>query len=197
MFTRTESFRQFIRYYPGVSLITGACLFVFTLLHISILPGKNLFTLLSGVNLLIDNGEYWRLFTPIFVHASFPHLLFNCFTLIIIGPSLENLMGTMRFLLLFFLSGILANVLTFLAMPLMYVHVGASGAIFGLFGCYAYILLYRKEIMSKQNAQTILVLIIIGVVMTFFQTSINIMGHIGGLLIGLAFSPLLFPKNRE
>jgi len=195
MFTRSESFSQFIRFYPAVSLITAICAVLYAATILPILPAIDIFTALSGVNFLISEGEYWRLVTPIFMHASFTHILFNVFTLIIIGPGIESLAGTRRFALLFLLSGILANVLTLLTMPPMYVHVGASGAIFGLFGCYAYILLYKKHLMSRQNSQTIFALIAISVVLSFMQPSVNVVGHIGGLACGFLLAPLFLNKK--
>ena len=120
MFTRSESFSQFIRFYPAVSLITAICAVLYAATVLPILPAIDIFTALSGVNFLISEGEYWRLVTPIFMHASFTHILFNVFTLIIIGPGIESLAGTRRFALLFLLSGILANVLTLLTMPPMF-----------------------------------------------------------------------------
>lgn len=196
MFTRTESFQQFLRYYPGVSILTGICIALFIITSLPLFPGRDLYTLLSGVNFFIAEGEYWRLVTPIFLHVGFSHLLFNCFSLIIIGPGLEQILGTSKFILFFMLSGILANLFTFFAEPLMYAHVGASGSIYGLFGCFTYIIFFRKDLISPQNSQTILALIIIGVVMSFFQSSINITGHIGGLIIGFALARLLV-TNRQ
>ncbi len=196
MFTRTESFKQFLRYYPGVSVLTGICIALYIITFLPLFPGRDLYTLLSGVNFFIAEGQYWRLVTPIFLHVGFSHLLFNCFSLIIIGPGLEQILGTSKFILFFMLSGILANLFTFFAEPLMYAHVGASGSIYGLFGCYAYIIFFRKDLISPQNSQTILALIIIGVVMSFFQSSINITGHIGGLIIGFALAWLLVTNRK-
>ena len=195
MFTRTESFQQFIRFYPGVSLLTAVCITLYILTSFPLIPSRDLFTLLSGFNLYIAEGQYWRLVTPIFIHSGFSHLLFNCFSLIIIGPGLENIVGTFRFTVLFLLSGIFANILTFFAEPLMYAHVGASGSIYGLFGCFAYIVFFRKDLISPQNSQVVLALIIIGLVMSFFQSSINITGHLGGLITGFALARLLV-NNR-
>ena len=195
LFTRTESFQQFIRFYPAVSVLTAICIILFIVTSLPLFPDRDLYTLLSGVNLFIAEGEYWRLVTPIFLHIGVAHLLFNCFTLILIGPGLETMLGSIRFTLLFLLSGILANVLTYYTEPLMYAHVGASGSIYGLFGCYAYMIFFRKDLLSPQNSQVILILIIIGLVMSFLQSSINITGHIGGLIIGFALSRILL-TNR-
>ncbi|MDQ7862811.1 rhomboid family intramembrane serine protease [Peribacillus frigoritolerans] len=76
----------------------------------------------------MDNGGV--LITPIFLHSTFTHLLFNGFSLAIFGPFLEKLLGAFKFSIFFLSTGILANIATFLINPLTYNHVGASGAIF-------------------------------------------------------------------
>jgi membrane associated rhomboid family serine protease len=78
--------------------------------------------------------EPWRFLTAIFCHASFPHLLYNLFALILFGLILENLIGSGKFLTLFFGAGILANLI---AVNFYSASLGASGAIFGIIGCLA------------------------------------------------------------
>ena len=68
MFTRTESLREFIRFYPIVSLIITIHILLYLLTAMPVFPSRYMFELLSGVNLYIVNGEYWRLITPIFMH---------------------------------------------------------------------------------------------------------------------------------
>ena len=66
-----------------------------------------------GHNGAIANGEWWRFFTPMFLHAGIMHILFNMFCLFVFGPELEKIIGKMRFLTLYLLSGIFANVATY------------------------------------------------------------------------------------
>ncbi|MDQ0273212.1 rhomboid family intramembrane serine protease [Cytobacillus purgationiresistens] len=184
MFIRTESFKEFIRFYPIVTWIIAINIVLYLLTVLPILPSGWLMNLFAGVNLNIVMGEYWRLVTPIFMHNGFAHLLFNSFSLVLFGPALERLIGKVRFLLVYFISGIGANVATLILEPLTYMHVGASGAIFGLFGFFTSIIVFRRDLLSRQNTQLVLTITIIGIVMTFMQANINVTAHLFGLLAG-------------
>jgi rhomboid protease GluP len=184
MFTRTESLRDFIRLYPVISIIIAIHIILYLLTALPILPARFIFELLSGVNLYIVNGDYWRLVTPIFMHAGFAHMLFNSFSLVLFAPALEQLLGKTKFILLYLVTGIAANIATLVLEPLTYTHVGSSGAIFGLFGFYISIIMFRKAMMSRENSQTIMTIAIIAVIMTFVQSNINITAHIFGMLSG-------------
>ncbi|WP_053361386.1 rhomboid family intramembrane serine protease [Bacillus sp. FJAT-27251] len=194
MFTRTESFGEFILFYPVISLIILIHLLVFLATSLPILPGNEIFSLLAGVNLYIMEGEIWRLATPIFVHSGFAHLLFNSFSLVLFGPALERMLGKPRFLAVYLISGIAANAATLLLEPPAYVHVGSSGAIFGLFGFYISMAMYQKHMLSREGSQTILTIAAISVVMTFIQPNINITAHIFGLIAGFLIGRLSFKK---
>lgn len=184
MFTRTESFREFLRFYPIVSIIITIHIALYLCTLLPIFPNYWFFETLSGVNLYIFEGEYWRLITPIFVHAGFSHLLFNSFSLVLFGPGLERMLGGGRFLFVYLTSGIIANIATLMLEPLTYTHVGSSGAIFGLFGYYIALILFKKHMLSKQNSQIIITICVISLIMTFVQPNINITAHLFGLLGG-------------
>jgi len=195
MFTRTESFRDFVRFYPIVTLIISIHILLYLATTIPFFPSRYMFELLSGVNLYIVNGEYWRLVTPIFMHASFAHMLFNSFSIVLFGPALEQLLGRTKFTLLYLATGIAANIATLSLEPLTYTHVGSSGAIFGLFGFYIAIIIFRKAMLSRENSQTIMTIAIIGIVMTFVQSNINITAHIFGLIAGFLIGAAIFNKR--
>ncbi len=184
MFARTESFREFIRLYPVVSVIVAIhiCLYLLTILPI--FPNYWFFEHFSGVNLYIIEGEFWRLLTPTFMHSDFPHMLFNSFSLVLFGPALERMLGGGRFLFVYLASGIIANLATLALEPLTYTHVGSSGAIFGLFGYYIAMIVFQNKRLSKENAQIIITLCVVSLIMTFIQPNINITAHLFGLLGG-------------
>lgn len=188
MFTRTESFRDFIRFYPIVSTIIAIHFALYLCTVLPFLPNYWFKSTLSGVNLYIIDGEFWRLVTPIFIHGGFTHVLFNSFSLVLFGPALEQMLGKGKFLFVYLTSGLIANVATLFLEPLTYIHVGSSGAIFGLFGFYISIIVFRKHLLSQQNSQVILTICALSFVMTFLQPNINITAHIfgflGGFLIG-------------
>jgi rhomboid protease GluP len=197
MFTRTESFREFIRFYPVVSIIIAIHLILYLLTALPIFPNFWFKATFSGVNLYVMEGEFWRLVTPIFMHGGFTHVLFNSFSLVLFAPALERLLGKGKFILVYLVSGILANVATLLLEPLTYVHVGSSGAIFGLFGYYISIILFRKHMLSQQNSQIILIICALSLIMTFIQPNINITAHIFGLLGGLLLGAIFNHKKRD
>ncbi|XJZ27579.1 rhomboid family intramembrane serine protease [Bacillota bacterium Lsc_1132] len=184
MFTRTENFREFIRYYPIVSLIIAIHIGLYLLTVLPFFPNNWLVETFSGVNLYIMEGEVWRLITPTFLHTGFSHMLFNSFTLVLFGSALERMLGKGKFLVVYLISGFFANLATLLIEPLTYTHAGSSGAIFGLFGYYLSIILFRKHWLTKENAQIILTLTAISIIMTFVQPNINISAHLFGLLSG-------------
>lgn len=185
MFTRTESLREFLRFYPVVSIIVAIHLILFICTILPIFPNTWFIETLSGVNLYIMEGEYWRLITPIFMHSGFSHMLFNSFALVLFGPGLERMLGGGRFLIVYLVSGLIANVATLLLEALTYTHVGSSGAIFGLFGYYLALILFKKNALSKANSQIIITLTVISLVMTFLEPNVNITAHLFGLLGGL------------
>jgi rhomboid protease GluP len=188
LFTRTESFREFIRFYPIVSTIVAIHIILYLLTILPFFPNDWFIETLSGVNLYIIQGEVWRLITPIFMHSGFSHMFFNSLSLVLFGPALERMIGSGKFFLIYLASGIIANVATFLFEPLTYTHVGSSGAIFGLFGYYIAIIIFHKRWISRENSQIIVTLCVLSLIMTFAQANINIIAHlfglIGGFLIG-------------
>ena len=152
------------------------------------LPGP---VLLSDGSLAgVAQGEYYRLLTAAFLHAGIFHLAMNMFALASLGPVLESALGRTRFLALYFLSALGGSTLSFLLSDAGRLGVGASGAIFGLFGAY-YIVVRRLGGETKQ----ILILLAINLFITFTVPIIDELAHMGGLVIGalvavaLAYAP--------
>ncbi|SDN38992.1 rhomboid protease GluP [Psychrobacillus sp. OK028] len=194
MFNRTENFKQYIKLYPIVSTLLAVNIAIHLLTLVPIV-GTQLFNFGVHFNLLISEGEYWRLVTPIFLHASLAHLLFNMFSLYIFGPELEQLAGKARFLTIYILAGIVGNVATYLMHDWNYRSVGASGAIYGIFGAFAALVYYTRKFMP-QLKQIIIPIIVIGVIMTFLQPQINVTAHIAGLVTGFVLGMVYFHPKR-
>lgn len=197
MFTRTESFKEFIRFYPIVSTITAIHIVLYLLTILPVFPNQWFFETFSGINLYIMEGELWRLITPTFMHSGFSHMLFNTFSLIIFGPALERMIGSGRFLVVYLISGFIANLATLLLEPLTYTHVGSSGAIFGLFGYYIAIIIFQKKRISKESSQIILILCAVSLIMTFLQPNINITAHLFGLLGGFLMGAIPYFNKKD
>ncbi|MGP3934359.1 rhomboid family intramembrane serine protease [Nonomuraea sp. KM88] len=145
----------------------------------------------AGVALL---DEYHRLLTAAFVHSGVFHILFNCWALYVIGPYLERAFGHARFVALYLISALGGSVLGLWIDPIAQPTVGASGAIFGLFG--AVFVVGRK---LNMDVRGIAVLIVINLVITFVFPNISWTGHIGGLITGslLAGALAYAPKNNR
>jgi membrane associated rhomboid family serine protease len=124
-------------------------------------------------------GEYYRLITSAFLHAGVLHILFNMFALAQIGPVLENALGKARYLALYLLSALGGSVAAFLLAPPNQPSVGASGAIFGLFGAY-YVVVRRLG----GETGPIVVLLVINLAITFSIPNIDWRAHLGGLVTG-------------
>jgi len=161
--------------------------------------GQNLSQSMYGVDLLtvygakvnqaILAGQLWRLVTPIFLHGSIAHIGFNMYALFILGPGLERAYGRTRYLLLYFISGIAGNVVSFYFSP--YASIGASTSLFGLVSAEA-VFIYRNRQFVRQARSLLFQLGLIVVVNLFFGlapgTNIDNWGHLGGLVGGLAFA---------
>ncbi|MFT8320205.1 MAG: rhomboid family intramembrane serine protease [Bacillus sp. (in: firmicutes)] len=197
MFTRRESFKEYITYYPIVSAILFIHLVLYILTSLPLFPNQYILEKTIGVNLYIVEGEWWRLITPIFIHGGFSHFLFNSFSIFLFGPALERILGKVSFLFIYLSTGIIANIVTLFIEPLTYTHLGSSGAIFGLFGYYISLIVFRKDILSKNNSQTIATIAVLSLIMTFLQPNINITAHITGFLSGLLIGSFSQSKGRN
>jgi membrane associated rhomboid family serine protease len=193
MFIRNEDFRSFLRHYPIVSWIIGINLFIFLIVHFRLTGGYLYFQMLD-INFRVAQGEYWRLITPIFLHEGFAHVLFNSFSTVLFAPALERILGKWKFIVVYLGAGIIGNLATFFLEPPNYASLGASGAIFGLFGAYVYIVLFRKDLIDRANSQLIVTMVVFALIMTFFSSGINILAHLFGLIGGLLLAPPLLSR---
>jgi len=150
----------------------------------------------AKINELIRAGQVWRLLTPVLLHASIPHILFNMYALLVIGVGLERHFGHGRYLLLYILGGFTGNVLSFLLSSGY--SVGASTAIFGLIGAEGVFLYQNRKLLGRQFGRAIgnvIFIIVVNLVIDFVPGSgIDYWGHIGGLLGGLIFTWFAGPR---
>lgn len=147
----------------------------------------------SGGGWGIADGEVWRLLTGAFVHEDLWHIGFNMLALYFLGPALEALLGRLRFVGLYLASALFSGAVVYVVTPLNLPTIGASGAIFGLFG--AVILLRRY--LRVDLTWIVGVLAINVVINVIFRDSLSIAGHVGGLIAGLAVGAVLAHAPRE
>jgi len=145
---------------------------------------------------LIAAGEYWRLFTMMFLHVGVLHLAFNGYALFIIGTELERLMGPARFLSIYLLSGLFGGLASYAFSDSL--AAGASGAIFGIIGAQAAFFLVHRERLGTWGTRrlgSIALILVLNLVWGFSQPgSIDNLAHIGGLLAGVALGWALVPR---
>lgn len=132
---------------------------------------------------LIKSGEWYRLFSSIFIHASILHILVNMYALRIIGYQLESYLGKVRYLIVFILSGLVGSL--FSAIFTKTVSVGASGAIFGLLGSLLYFSYHYRLVLGGSLKNEIIPVIIINLLIGFLIPGIDIYAHVGGLIGGV------------
>ena len=140
---------------------------------------NDLLALVGQSNYLVLKGAYWQLITSLFVHANLLHLLGNMFFLLIFGLRAEEVFSISERLIIYFSSGIVGNILTLLMGPYI-ISVGASGAIFGLFGA-------TSTYIRKNLGQSIVGALIYSFYLLIFNIgeNVNILSHAGGLAAGL------------
>jgi membrane associated rhomboid family serine protease len=143
------------------------------------LVGNGLYSTLEPAG--VAHGEWWRLFTAPFLHYGPLHLGMNMLALWWFGPPLEEVLGRARFALLYLVGGLAGSAGALIASPDS-VTVGASGAIFGIFG--AAFVLERQGVAVFGGAA--LTIIAVNLVFTFFIPGVSIGGHLGGLAGGAA-----------
>ena len=144
---------------------------------------------------LIANGEYWRLFTAMFLHVGFMHLLFNGIGLLIFGRLLERIFGHYRFTTIYVLAGLSGSVASYTFNPVG-IGAGASGAIFGVLGALAAFFLLRRDFLGNVGRRYLSALGLIATInlfLGFIIPGIDNWAHLGGLgggiVLGLALSP--------
>ncbi len=143
-------------------------------------PGGSLFVKMLLFGPLVAHGDWWRLITAAFLHASILHIAFNMLALWWFGAPVENYLGRARFLMLYLVAGLAGSAGALIQSPTTPV-VGASGAIFGILGAML-ILEYQATGRLGGNAMT---LIVINLALGFVIANVSIGGHIGGLIGGI------------
>ena len=140
----------------------------------------------------IKQGQFYRLFTAMFVHFGFLHLICNMYSLYNLGPALESFFGIPVFLLLYLASGLAGNILTYvmeLRSGRYNLSAGASGAVFGLLGSYLVFALWPGYV--GVSLYSVLRVLAINALYTFSNRSINARSHVGGLITGAALTAVL------
>ena len=162
--------------------------------------GYDTYTLVKyGANFsgLVRNGELYRLVTYMFLHAGIVHIGLNMYSLYIIGPRVEDFFGKWKYALIYFISGICGGLLSIGVTPNV-VSVGASGAIFGLFGALIYFGYNYRGYIGAMIRSQIVPIVIYNLFMGLFIPGIDMWGHVGGLIGGILTANMVGTiKNKK
>ncbi|MGW0706573.1 rhomboid family intramembrane serine protease [Streptomyces sp. NPDC002643] len=140
----------------------------------------------------VAEGQWYRLVTSMFLHGSVMHIAFNMLSLWWLGGPLEAALGRVRYLTLYAVSGLAGSALTYLLSAQNQASLGASGAIFGLFGATA--VLMRR---LRYDMRPIIVLLVINLIITFGWSGIAWQAHVGGLVAGVVVGYAMVHAPRE
>ncbi|SHI62384.1 Membrane associated serine protease, rhomboid family [Clostridium cavendishii DSM 21758] len=148
----------------------------------------------AKVNYLINGGEYERLIKSMFLHSGLIHFVFNMYALYSLGNLINQIYGTKKYLIIYFLSGIVAS---FTSYKLSYgVSVGASGAIFGLLGSCLFFAYKEKQRIGKEFFIDIISVIILNLIIGLSIPNIDNSAHFGGLFAGIIITFFIYNQNK-
>ena len=181
------------KYYPTYILIAiNVAIYIYTSIVGGswLVTGDNVLVQWGQYNLLVFNGFYYQLFTSIFIHASIVHITGNMLFLLIFGLRGEEMFSLPEYLGIYLVGGLAGNLLS-LALGPDLLSVGASGAIFSLFG--ACVIYGRRSV-----RQSILGALVYAFFLFFINTGegVNILAHLGGLAFGLLIGYLIASRRK-
>lgn len=150
----------------------------------------------AKVNPLILEGQWWRFFTPIFIHIGFLHLAMNTLSLYFIGTAVERMFGNVRFFFIYLFAGAIGFIASFIFNANL--SAGASGAIFGCVGALFYFGVIYPKLFFRTFGMFLIIIFGLNIVVDFSSSGFDNASHLGGLLGGfLAAGIVHFPKKKK
>ncbi len=193
IFSRTESLKQYAAWYPVTSVWIILNLVLFALMELTGSSESRETLLRFGAFYQAPglNPEMWRYVSSIFLHIGFAHLLFNCFALYVFAPPLERMLGTWRYLFFSLMSGIAGNIASVLLHSKPFLSAGSSGAIYGIYAAYLYLVLVRRNVLDQGTRVTVLTILAVGLLYSIIVPHVNLYAHLGGLVGGFGLIALI------
>ena len=145
-------------------------------------------------------GDYWRLFTCMFLHFGFEHLAYNMFSLIFLGDIVESIFGPVRYLMIYLIGGIGGNLLSLwlsVRSGNYAVSAGASGAIFACMGAFLCVALRRRRNLGQDTMRRLLMMVVLMVMQGLVDHGVDNAAHVGGLAAGFLLGALLYHPRRR
>ena len=187
---------------PCTVLLAAVNVIVFFVLSFQGMTENAEFMLQHGamyVPYLVGKGEYYRLFTSMFLHFGYDHLVNNMIALVAMGWNLELEIGKLKFLIVYFVSGLAGNVLSAwwdIQTGSMAVSAGASGAIFGIIGALLYVAVRNRGRIGEVSGRGLAFMVVVTLYYGFTSGGVDNMAHIGGLATGFIAGVLLYWKRN-
>ena len=148
---------------------------------------------------VIEQHEYYRIITCLFLHFGIDHLLNNMVMLGALGWNLEMEIGKARFLVIYFVSGIAGNILSLffdITAENPAVSAGASGAVFGLMGALLYVVILNRGRLGRLSGRGMLIMVALSLYFGFASSGVDNLAHVGGLVSGFILAVILYRKKR-
>lgn len=146
----------------------------------------------------ILDGQYYRLFTSMFVHFGIEHLGNNMLSLLFLGDLLERMVGKWKYCVIYIGGGLLGNLLS-MAIEMgtgdYALSAGASGCIFAVIGALIYIVMHNRDRMGEAFGKRMIFIVILMLFQGFTSSGVDNSAHVGGLLGGIVLAILLCSKK--
>lgn len=145
---------------------------------------------------VLEDGEYYRLLTAMFMHFGIRHIMNNMLVLFVIGDNLERALGHVKYLIFYLLCGIGSNWVSMMAHPAdtMTVSAGASGAIFGVVGGLLYVVTANRGQLEDLNTRQLVIMIFFSLYLGYTSTGVDNIAHLSGLVIGFVLAIILYHR---
>lgn len=149
---------------------------------------------------VLEEHEYYRLLTSVFMHFGIRHIANNMLVLFVLGDNMERALGSIKYLIFYLLCGVGANVVSMyfgLNDPIQAVGAGASGAIFGVIGGLLYAVLVNKGRLEDLSTRQLVAMIGFSLYFGFTSTGVDNVAHVAGLIIGIILAAVMYRKPRK
>lgn len=149
---------------------------------------------------VLEEHEYYRLLTSVFMHFGIRHIANNMLVLFVLGDNMERALGSIKYLIFYLLCGVGANVVSMyfgLNDPIQAVGAGASGAIFGVIGGLLFAVLVNKGRLEDLSTRQLVAMIGFSLYFGFTSTGVDNVAHVAGLIIGIILAAVMYRKPRK
>ena len=145
---------------------------------------------------VLEDGEYYRLLTAMFMHFGIRHIMNNMLVLFVLGDNLERALGHVKYLIFYLLCGIGSNWVSMMAHPTdtMTLSAGASGAIFGVVGGLLYVVTANKGRLEDLSTRQLVIMIFFSLYLGYTSTGVDNTAHLSGLVIGIVLAIILYHR---